>query len=396
MTVSNEGTSATRILVDVRAIPGGTPEVSSVDWVQAGPVEFPLAPGEKQEVELNITVPGDVQPGGRYASIFVRNAPINVGGSGAAGFFGASGLGAEIGAKLILTVRGPGLRLEGQMTRIVPLALGPSALGFRAEITNTGNVHMVISGDIELLDASGNVLGRSSLPQTTSILPGATQSFKFRGALEVPPGDYHAVGTIVYGWTEQQSTAAQVDPDDWGRRTASTELSFNSVPRLRVPKLEMTAIEGGVEFSLELENYGDVEIVPAGVIHVNTKDGQRLIALNVPAGSLVIEPRTTVPTQKAFNGAIPQGEYDVGAAFFYHGGESAEATATAVVQQDVQPAVVPEAVEFRSAEEPAADENSLFLIGVWVALGGAVGFVVALGALFVGTRILGLSRPQEP
>ena len=397
ITVTNEGSSATGIVAGVRPTPDGLPETSSVDWIEIAPTEFKLGPGESQDVAVHVTVPPDAKPAGRYAAISFRNAPLNVGKGGAQGFFGASGMGAEIAAKFILTVRGPGLTLEGQISRIVPLAVGPSAIGLRVEIANTGNVHMVVSGEVEVTDAAGNVVGTFELPETTAILPGLTKSFKLRGSLQVPPGDYHASGAILYGWTEQQSQAAEVDHADWGERTASAKISFNSVPRLRVSLLQMTSIAGGVKFNLALENQGDVEVVPAGTIDVRNADGQRIIALNIATGSMVVGPRSTVPTERTYNGVIPQGDYDIGAVFDYHGDAFAEASATTAVASDIVPLAVPEAAQFRkkAAEEasPTESRTTLWLIGVWMLLGGSVGIVGALAGLVIGRRVQ--SAPKQ-
>ncbi len=188
ITVSNEGSTATGIVVAVRDLADSLPEFSSTGWIQATPNQFQLGPGELQEVAVHVEVPAAAQSGGRYATIFFRNASLNVGAGAAEGFFGASGLGAEIGAPFILTVRGGNLVLEGQVSRIVPLALASSLIGFRVQIDNTGNVHMVASGELKLTDAQGKTVGTYSLPKTTAILPGTSKSYKLRGSHELSPG----------------------------------------------------------------------------------------------------------------------------------------------------------------------------------------------------------------
>ena len=345
---------------------------------------------------VHVEVPVDAQAGGRYATIFFRNASLNIGAGDAEGFFGASGLGAEIGAPFILTVRGGNLTLEGQLSRIVPLALAPSLIGFRVQIDNTGNVHMVASGELELTDAQGKTVGSYALPRTTAILPGTSKSFKLRGSHELSPGDYHASARIAYGWTGQQSEAAQVDPADWGQRAAVSEIDFNSIPKLTVSTLEMTSFEGGVKFNLAVENFGDVEVAPEGTIDVRSAGGQRIIALNISKGSIIAEPHTTVPSEKIYNGAIPHGEYDVSAVFHYQAADFAEATIRSAVESDIVPVVVPEAARFREDAEalaaPVTEGASILLIGAWVLLGGGLGIVAALAGLVVGSRVLGLPK----
>ena len=93
ITVSNEGSTATGIVVAVRDSADSLPEFSSTGWIQATPNQFQLGPGELQEVAVHVEVPAAAQSGGRYATIFFRNASLNVGAGAAEGFFGASGLG---------------------------------------------------------------------------------------------------------------------------------------------------------------------------------------------------------------------------------------------------------------------------------------------------------------
>ena len=396
ITVSNEGSSATGLVVAVRSSADSPPEYASTDWITISPDKFQLGPGETQDVAVHVSVPADAQAGGRYSTIFFSNAPLNVGAGGAEGFFGASGLGAEIGAPFIMTIRGGNLTLRGELSRIVPLALAPSLLGFRMEIDNTGNVHMVASGEVEMKDAGGNIVGAYTLPETTAILPGTSKSFRLRGSHELPPGEYTASANFSYGWTGQQSQAANVDAADWGERAAGNEISFNSVPQLRVSSLEMTSIEGGVRFNLALENFGDVEVAPEGTIDVRSASGQRIIALNVSRGSIVAEPHTIVPSEKIYNGAIPQGDYDVSAVFHYQAADFAEKVVTAAVESDIVPVVIPEAARFRESESAAVtvtkERASLLLIGAWVLLGGGLGLVAALAGLAIGSRVLGLPK----
>ena len=148
ITVSNEGTNATGITVGVSASAPDRPDISSVDWVQIDPKEFKLGPAENQKVKISVSVPDNAPSGGSYSTILFSTSELRVKTDRTEGFCGASGLGAAIGAKLVLTVRGPDLRLEGELSKVVPLALGPGRIGFRAEIVNKGNVHLVPSGVI--------------------------------------------------------------------------------------------------------------------------------------------------------------------------------------------------------------------------------------------------------
>ena len=263
VTVNNMGSAPAQITVTVDQIPGGPPSISAASWVVVDPREFDLDPGKSNQVTISIDIPGDAQPGGRHAVILFSSAKD------------------QTKAKIILTVRGDGLSLQARLDKLIPVALGPGRIGFRAELVNTGNVHIVASGEVQLEDPMGSEVGRLTLPNTMPVLPSDTESFSFIGSAEVPEGDYQAFGNLDYSWTQEQREAARVDVDDWGQREASNIILFNSVPKLRVAQLRMgISGESDVVFDLSLENYGDVEIAPAGIIDVANKAGESLIVLN--------------------------------------------------------------------------------------------------------------------
>ena len=176
ITVSNEGADPAAISVQVSPYGQAPEHLSATDWFLASPDKFELEPGTTKDVNVYIQVPAEVEPGGRYATVFFRTSALSAG-SSLSRFVGGTGVGAQIGSVFLLTVRGPDLKLEGELTKVVPVVVGPSRIGSRVEITNTGNVHLVPSGEVELKDAEGNVVGRFALPETTALLPGETKSF---------------------------------------------------------------------------------------------------------------------------------------------------------------------------------------------------------------------------
>ena len=350
ITVSNEGSDPAAISVQVSPY-GQTPEhLSATDWFLASPDKFELEPGTTKDVNVYIQVPDEVEPGGRYATVFFRTSALSAGNK-LSRFVGGTGVGAQIGSVFLLTVRGPDLKLEGELTKVVPMVVGPSRIGSRIEITNTGNVHLVPSGEVELKDAEGNVVGRFALPETTALLPGETKSFDLSGAEELPDGDYQASASIEYGWNEDQISAAEVDPKEWAQIGADKQITFNSVPKLRVVEVSMhDSDESGAEVELAVENYGDVEVSPAGFIDVLNKAGERLSLLNIKSTNWAVEPHSTSHRTYSNNGPIPKGEYTLAAEFSYHGEETAAQTFTAVIEEEILPPLAPEAPAARQAQ----------------------------------------------
>ena len=133
--VSNEGEDAAFISVEVGPYGDGGENTTAVPWLRAEPDEFELQPGTDREVTVSVKVPRQTEPGGRYATVFFHTSPLSLTGT-QSGFVGGTGVGVQIGSVFLLTVRGEGLRLEGRLERVVPVAAGPGRIMTRVEITN--------------------------------------------------------------------------------------------------------------------------------------------------------------------------------------------------------------------------------------------------------------------
>ncbi len=358
-----------------------------MDRSRSTPLQFELAASEAKEVKISVAVPADASSGGRFATIFFSTVPQAAVKTGkGAGFEGGSGFGAKIGTAFLLTVRGP-LTLETALAKIVPVALGPGRIGFRVEAENSGKVHVILKGEIDLKDQDGNVIGQFTLPETTAVLPGSTRSYNFKGFVDVEPGDYQASGTLDYSWTGRQVEAAEVQADDWTDRTSSQEISFNSQPALEVTALDMEleGFEGDVRFTAELKNNGDVEVAPAGLIEVRNKKGELFVALNIGAGNIRVEPNSTITSEHLDTVNLPKDDYTVSARFEYFGQEPAQREISKTLAEDVIPAVAQAAPDVRRQQFQQDDG-----IPVWVwAVGGVAGVLVVLIIVFVGYRALG-------
>ena len=379
ISVSNIGEDPAAISVSVSPKGNGGAESNTADWFSTSPADLRLAPGETKIVTVYVRVPKDAAPGGRYATVFfgtgVASAERSVG-----RFVGGKGVGASIGSAFLLTVQGPDLKLKGQVDKVVPVSVGPGRLGARVELTNSGNVHLFPSGEVELKDSEGAVVGIFALPETTALLPGETRSFYLEGTHDVADGDYRAQGKFDFGWDAQQTSAVQVDAEEWNPQEDVKDIEFNSVPKLRVVEVLMHGSDdSGVQVELELENYGDVEVAPAGYLDVLSDQGERLALLNIGAGSFVVEPHTRALKRYTHREPISRGEYQIAAQLNYHGRETAVGSATAVIERDILPPIAPEApAAQRAVYQPATP------VWVWGALGGAgLLAMLTLGATFV-------------
>ena len=392
VTVKNRGSDAAYVTVGVVPYAGDRQDIEAVEWFEVDPLEFDLEPGVSQEVIVTVAAPSDAKPGGHYAAVSFRTS-ARPPASAAQRFTGGTGVGATIGCVFLLTVRGADLKLEGQLTKVVPVSAGPGRLGARVEITNTGNVHMFPEGQVELRDLDGNVIGIFELPETTAILPGETQSLYLEGVQDVQDGAYRASGTIQYGWNSEQTKAAAVEYEEWGHQEDSKEIVFNSVPKLRVVEVRMEgSSENGAEIKLSVENYGDVEVSPAGFVDVLNSEGERAALLNIGAGSWPVEPHSTASREYVFRDAIPKGDYSLAAKLNYHGEETAAGTAIAHIEQDIVPPVAPEAPEARKLQYAPSGPR-----WIWAALAGVAAVAVAsLGAAVWAMRRLAFRPAAAP
>jgi hypothetical protein len=236
---------------------------------------------------------------------------------------------------------------------------------------------MYPEGQVELKNERGEVIGIFELPETTAILPGETVSVYLDGVQDVPDGDYKAVGTIDFGWDHEQIEAADVPPEEWSQQESQEEITFNSVPKLRVVEVQMEGTsESGTEVTLAVENYGDVEVSPAGFVDVLNADGERAALLNITAGSWAVEPHSKSTRQYSYRGVIPKGDYSLDTKLSFNGENTASKTGTTRIEEDIIPAVAPAAPQARRIQYSPGTPG-----WVWGALSTAALMVVAaLGA----------------
>lgn len=341
ITVANEGTEPIHIYLSIKDTAPDSPGVSASGWLRVDVNEFELAPGKTQGVNVTMDIPKDAAPGGHYATVFFQTSPLELGervGRVAAG----TGMGVRVGSVFMITVRGPALELKADVVKVVPVAVGPDRLGFRLEIKNTGNVHTVPKAEVELKDLNGNTVGRLTLPEVTPLLPGSTRSYYLNGSLPVPPADYKATAQVDYSWEQFQSEATKVDPKQWSQQEVQKEISFNSVPKLRIVGIEPIVKEGqAAQFQVAVENVGDVEVMPVGWVDVLTSKGERAFTLNVGDGKWAVGPHSSANQKVTYQGLLPAGEYSITSSFSYSGQEPVEQSVPLKVARDVAPPAAP-------------------------------------------------------
>jgi P pilus assembly chaperone PapD len=146
----------------------GHESYSCASWLGVGETEFELGPGAAKEVEVTISVPQQVEPGGHYAALFFETVPADTEpGVSVAG---------RIPSLFYLTI--PGVT-DADITanaEITSLQLpgwvdgGPVEVG--AVVRNAGNVHLTVASRASFTDFRSRQGGEIDLGQTI-VLPGA-------------------------------------------------------------------------------------------------------------------------------------------------------------------------------------------------------------------------------
>jgi len=169
-----------------------TVERSCTSWIVVSDGSVRLLPGEKREVALTITTP-DAMNGSYWSSLFVEAQPeiIEQGGTRILSI-------PRTAIKIFVTAPGTEV-LAGRVASVSVLGTAPLAVSSTFE--NLGNVELVVSGRLEIIDRTGAVVRQMAIAEF-KVLPGGTRLVSIAETPEVaglPSGIYQAVVRIEYG-----------------------------------------------------------------------------------------------------------------------------------------------------------------------------------------------------
>ncbi|MGH2558819.1 MAG: hypothetical protein ACRDJH_07125, partial [Thermomicrobiales bacterium] len=183
ITVVNEGDVPVDLVVGVETYQSATGDWSAQDWLTVDRPQIALAPGEDAVVTVTIQVPDDVPSGGRYALVTFTTGPQQSTEPGVA-------ITGRLGAALMIAVEGEGeLASDVAIERFGPVLEPDGRIGFRAILTNDGNLHALPVGRVEVETAGGDPLGQLDLPMSTPLLPDGNVEMTAQGSLPLPAGE---------------------------------------------------------------------------------------------------------------------------------------------------------------------------------------------------------------
>ena len=197
-------TARMRVIVeDLNIRPDGVADVlepgklpwSVARYTRVQPAEFDLEPERQMPVRIAVTVPPGAR-GGLYGMIVVSSTPVLQTPAGGKATFVV--VAPRLAARLLVAIRGT----EVVQGAIVNMLAAPRPRGAGADIRvtfrNKGNVHLHTRGEIELLDASGQRIGKLPLPEAV-VLPASVREFKISWDKSLGPGTYTVRAVIDYG-----------------------------------------------------------------------------------------------------------------------------------------------------------------------------------------------------
>lgn len=175
---------------------------SATGWVEVGPTQFVLSPGESQEIRLTLTAPeaapdGSPLDGSYWTAVMVEAVPQTEEGEQP---------GTEVvvkrrfGLKIIATIAGTG-HLDGQIVALERRGLNP--LWVVLEFENRGTLNMKeVQGRVEVRDVRGETL--ETIPvEPFPVLPGYARRVIAQSARppgeRLPAGDYVLLAILDYG-----------------------------------------------------------------------------------------------------------------------------------------------------------------------------------------------------
>ena len=206
LVVYNKAPNTARMRVTIQDLyvrPDGVADVlepgklawSVARYTRVQPAEFDLESERQMPVRVTVTVPADAR-GGLYGMIVVTSTPVLQTPAAGRGTFVV--VAPKLASRLLVTVRGTEI-IQGA---IVNMLASPRPRGAGADIRvafrNKGNVHLHTRGELEILDAAGQRVGKVPFPEAV-VLPSGVREFKISWDKNLGPGTYTARAVIDYG-----------------------------------------------------------------------------------------------------------------------------------------------------------------------------------------------------
>ena len=174
----------------------GHESYSASRWLSVAETDFELVPGESQEVEVRLSAPSEVEPGGHYAALFFEAIP--------SANQGAVSISTRIPTLFYITV--PGIT-EAEVianadiaSLVLPGFAGKGPVEAGVVVHNTGNVHLTVAAKAHFSASLGGDseldLGQAViLPNSEGVIKSNWQQAPFLGKV---------TANVVIGYLDEQ------------------------------------------------------------------------------------------------------------------------------------------------------------------------------------------------
>ncbi len=288
--IRNDGDESLELRIAVEPNPSVSSDRSAVAWLSLETDALTIQSGDGASLRVQITIPDDVESGGYYARVTLTSATDEAADN-------VTAVAGQLAVGFMITVDGRGeIEQSAAIGRFAAVLEQDGRIGFRVELINNGNVHLINpSGIIEVVDDAGASYGNLPIPETIPLLPGNTSVMSTQGSLPMTAGAaYRAEAGISYSGLETPLTA-------------STD--FMIEPLLEAGNITICEnLDRGPTLTVELANSGTIGLQPVVFMQVSTADGTSLGSAPVATGQLLWPDEERVLSID-FPERLPSGEY---------------------------------------------------------------------------------------
>jgi P pilus assembly chaperone PapD len=168
---------------------------SAANWIQFVPEQFVAAPRSTQRMKAIVTPPSDAK-GGYYAVLFVESKPELS--KAATKDSEAVFTNMRLGSLVLLNAENTAeYKIDISDAKLMPPGKNQQ-LNLAFKVHNQSNSHVFPFARLAILDSRQKLLGKAE-SQAKRFLPGQKDAMQIDWAGSLPPGNYTAVLTLVYG-----------------------------------------------------------------------------------------------------------------------------------------------------------------------------------------------------
>ena len=265
--LENDSTDPVDLAVEI-VPPTGVPDsFLALGWLTIDQTTIHIDPESAATMVVGLEIPAGADSGGHYGNIRLTT----VGAQGSDG----TALAGEIIVPVLFNVDGDGdIARTAEIRRFSAFLENDGRIGFRAELANTGNTHLLAPGTVAIAGPDGKRITSLDLMETTFILPGQTRDLQASGTLPLQPEtDYTA------------SVALGVDGTDAIRAETTFRLDDLQPDPLALSVCEN--VDGGPTVSIGVANESSLGLTPT--IHLTVQDAlaAKVVDTALPPGLLL-------------------------------------------------------------------------------------------------------------